>query len=598
MEEVFGPMEEDDFLAPDTEDQESGSEVDEGVRKFQRNEDVSPPASPPQSASSTFRTDRVQAVGRGGAMRGEKDMSSFGEPEYDTDPKEAAKQKKVERQYLVNLHGRNVDEIGLGEIKELGLPGVPAGTDGAKLLDRAFRNLESKLGNAGKRCIEAYTKWGSNFWTTDLKKELDGLLKGYWHQISISAGIRAGAIRHAVSNKEGWTNAIDVVLPPLMTQMTTNPKGFPYDTIVDISKFKSATGTNPLQLEAGHYNSISTRIKTDKRQIPGELKEKQSKEKSWVDLVTKGTATWDAKKLKGPAVIIGMLRAFLINPSLVAWNNLINALVLDHFYGRFETEFDEYLDKKNGGWQKQYARLGIFVDSQVTKLWNALAKNKQEPEPQSQLTWFIPGYRGTLGHLAISDKRKGLAAWNAIGTLIDSPATLSQKFGDAPIDFDDPEIVNSLEDKMRGQAVNLSSDEPPAKGVDDAIRERQKKKAKKSSERKDKSKRRAEDMAASQIEMAASTVIKANPSTPEGQREIDRACTDLAANDDAKRMALAFVAAMNFATNAKNNVEQRYVIAQNEMLQAYPSKPGSSVMYVDEMEDRGRDRDSDQCSIM
>jgi hypothetical protein len=332
------------------------------------------------------------------------------EDEYSVTYEESPLEKGVRKSHLQKLFDQEVDDEGL-EV-------IGANSDEAKNVDKAFRNLESRLGNAGKRCIEAYHKWGRNFWGQPEKEVLLGLLNGYWHQIMISTGVRLNADR-----KEASKTKQVVLLPPLTSAMANwkgnPPDSFPVPTGVILDNFKSERSGNPLNIETGHFKSINHRIRRDAKiqcaegnTITGPCVVQPTEQYvAWAKIVNKVTEAWMSetrKHTRAPKQILQLFQHFLLEPTLVRWNNLIGASVLWKTHDKFLNAHGDWLSE-NGSWDSEYAALGNFFNREIPTIYNVFQNNDRLMDD------YPPGYVGLMREMLINEKND--AIWNAINAV-------------------------------------------------------------------------------------------------------------------------------------------------------------------------------------
>ena len=357
--------------------------------------------------------------------------------EYDLNPS----QKEIKRTTMDPLYNRSTDN---------------------KLVNKAMQNLESRLGNAGKRCIEAYHQWGRNFWRNG--KEADillGLLNAYWHQTMISVGIRLGAMK-----KKQARGATNLLLCPILEDMARSvargdlERGetqFPVPPSMDEDFVKKA-----LKIETGHYVSIFRRITGDT--------ENRDDRAAWQKLVSEAMRAWSGKGTnkkkmqRGPDAIIQLFEMFMVDPSLVHWNNLIGASVLWKIKDEFVQNNGEWL-QPNGQWKPSYQGIGNFLSREVDAMYKQFI-NDEIPATEDPDTWYFPGYAGLVRELMEQDGHDWLAinALEADGrikvTELDNRVTFTNKADRTNTSVDNVQVnalpVSELDAKKQAKAAKKS----------------------------------------------------------------------------------------------------------------------------------------------
>ncbi len=358
------------------------------------------------------------------------------------------------------------------EVSAEGMTALRANSEESYSVDKAFRNLESRLGNAGKRCIEAYHKWGRNFWGQPEKEVLLGLLNGYWHQVMISTGVRLNADR-----KEASKTKQVMLLPPLTEAMVTYQgpaASFPTPTSVNLDHFKSERSGNPLNVETGHFKSINHRIRRDAKMECREgntligpcLVQPTEQYVAWAKLVGKVIGAWEIRKhLRAPKQILQLFQLFLLGPTLIHWNNLIGASVLWKTHDKFLQAHGDWMNE-NGSWKEEYAALGNFFNREIPSIYAQFLANDQ------LVTGYPTGYVGLVREMLIHEKND--AIWNGINAL-EAEAESKEQFLKASSMDNASSFYNLLKQADLKNVPTVGIEVQP----DDLIRKRQSQAAKK-----------------------------------------------------------------------------------------------------------------------
>lgn len=282
----------------------------------------------------------------------------------------------------------------------------------ADAVNKAMKNLESRLGNAGKRCIEAYHQWGNNFWRNGRGGDiLMGLLNAYWHQTMISVGIRLRAMRKKIA--KGTTY---VLLSPILKEMEDavrkNSKAFPVPPMMNEDYL-----IKDLRIETGHYVSISRRIMDDMQPGNDEFDDKKNR-LAWKDMVDQAMLSWggegslNRKNPRAPEKIIKLFGTLMKEPSLVNWNNMIGASILWKTNDEFIQNNGEYFQPENGEWRPEFQGIGNFLGLEVPKMYDQFIQRKVNPVEDVK-TWYFLGYPGLVRELMENDSLN----WAAINAL-------------------------------------------------------------------------------------------------------------------------------------------------------------------------------------